>query len=150
MSIVPGTNDAPGLFSTTNATPICAESCCVRIRISTSTEPPGADGTMKRMGFSGYAACAASPKRSSGTAMRERHATAGHGTRNYTSRRRSDAFATASVRVRAPSFLNSDSRWKLDGVERDVEPPRDRLVGQPLADRAQHFDLARREKRTEL
>src|ERR1700740_3587447 len=39
---------------------------------------------------------------------------------------------------------------ELDGVERDVEPPRDRLVGQPFADRAQHFDLARREKRAEL
>src|SRR5438477_342520 len=48
MSIVPGTYDAPGLFSTTHATPICAESCCVRIRISTPTEPPGAHGTMKR------------------------------------------------------------------------------------------------------
>src|SRR5438552_3399233 len=71
MSIVPGTNDAPGLFSTTNATPICAESCCVRIRISTSTEPPGADGTTKWIGFSGYAARAASPKMSSGTATRE-------------------------------------------------------------------------------
>src|SRR6267143_3653445 len=39
---------------------------------------------------------------------------------------------------------------ELDGVGRDVEPPRDRLVGQPLADRAQHLDLARREKRAEL
>src|SRR6267143_1540557 len=39
---------------------------------------------------------------------------------------------------------------ELDGVGRDVEPPRDRLVGQPLADRAQHFDLARREQRAEL
>src|SRR6267143_288108 len=39
---------------------------------------------------------------------------------------------------------------ELDGVERDVEPPRDRLVGQPFADRAEHFDLARREKRAEL
>src|SRR6267378_5000108 len=59
MSIVPGTNDAPGLFSTTNATPICVESCCVRMRIRTSTEPPGAEGTTKRTGFSGYAASAA-------------------------------------------------------------------------------------------
>src|SRR6266850_382423 len=39
---------------------------------------------------------------------------------------------------------------ELDGVERDVEPPRDRLVGQPLADRAQHFDLARGEQRAKL
>src|SRR5467141_4375716 len=46
----------------------------------------------------------------------------------------------------------SEQRFEveLDGVERDVEPPRDRLVGEPLADRAQHFDLARREQRAEL
>src|SRR5262245_35375849 len=58
MSMVPRTNEAPGLFSTTNATFICVESCCVRILISTSTEPPAADGRTKRMGFSGYAAWA--------------------------------------------------------------------------------------------
>src|SRR5882762_4172871 len=42
----------------------------------------------------------------------------------------------------------SEQRFEveLDGVERDVEPPRDRLVGEPLADRAQHFDLARGEQ----
>src|SRR5678815_1621099 len=59
MSIVPGTYAAAGLFSTTNAMPICTESCCVRMRISTSGEPPGAEGTMKRIDFSGQAACAA-------------------------------------------------------------------------------------------
>src|SRR6266852_4025157 len=72
MSIVPGTNEAPGLFSTTNATPICADSCCVRIRISTPTEPPGADGTTKRMGFSGYAACAGAANAASRTTARIR------------------------------------------------------------------------------
>src|SRR5438093_6869405 len=51
-------NEAPGLFSTTKATPICALSCCVRMRIRTSGEPPAADGMTKRIGFSGYPAAA--------------------------------------------------------------------------------------------
>src|SRR5262245_52882037 len=58
MSIVPVTNDAPGLFSTTNPTPICADICCARTRIRMSTDPPAADGRIMRIGFSGYAACA--------------------------------------------------------------------------------------------
>jgi hypothetical protein len=32
-------------------------------------------------------------------------------------------------------------------VERDFEPPRDRLVREPLADRGKHLELARREER---
>src|SRR5437660_136302 len=59
MSMVPRTYEPPGLFSTTSGTFNCSESCCVRMRISTSGEPPGADGMMKRIGFSGYAALAA-------------------------------------------------------------------------------------------
>src|SRR5687767_15648756 len=59
MSIVPVTNDAPGLFSTTNPTPICADICCASTRIRMSTEPPAAEGRIMRIGFSGYAACAA-------------------------------------------------------------------------------------------
>src|SRR5918912_1269866 len=58
MSIVPRMYEAPGLFSTTNGTFICCEICCTRMRISTSGEPPGAEGMTKRIGFSGYAACA--------------------------------------------------------------------------------------------
>src|SRR5438067_5613805 len=58
MSIVPRTYEAPGLFSTTNGWPICCDICWRRMRISTSGEPPGADGMMKRIGFSGYAAWA--------------------------------------------------------------------------------------------
>src|SRR6185436_883421 len=58
MSIVPVTNDAPGLFSTTNPTPICADICCASTRIKMSTDPPAADGRIIRIGFSGYAACA--------------------------------------------------------------------------------------------
>src|SRR5258708_29174545 len=69
--MVPRTNEAPGLFSTTIGTFICWESCCISIRISTSGEPPGADGTMTRIGFSGYAACAkrAQPERMSAPSM---------------------------------------------------------------------------------
>src|SRR5436190_4950970 len=58
MSIVPVTNDAPGLFSTTKPTPICADICCASTRIRMSTEPPAADGRIMRIGFSGYAASA--------------------------------------------------------------------------------------------
>jgi hypothetical protein len=60
-------------------------------------------------------------------------------------RRCSRAFATASARVRAPSFLSSDSTWNFHGVRRDVEPARDHLVGEAVADRTQHLELARRE-----
>src|SRR5438045_7921526 len=72
MSIVPSTNDAPGLFSTTMGTPSCAESCCVRMRISTSGEPPGAEGITKRIGFSGYAALAGAASASSKGRISER------------------------------------------------------------------------------
>src|SRR3954470_14835587 len=72
MSMVPVTNDAPGLFSTTKGTPICADICCTRIRVSTSTEPPGADGTTKRIGFSGYATPAAMPWTKRNAAMSRR------------------------------------------------------------------------------
>src|SRR5919108_3456199 len=58
MSIVPRIYEPPGLFSTTIGTFSCVESCCSRMRISTSGEPPGADGMTKRIGFSGYAAAA--------------------------------------------------------------------------------------------
>src|SRR5262245_51299123 len=70
--MVAGTNDAPGLFSITNGVFICAESCCARTRISTSTEPPAAEPRMKRMGFSGYAACAAAHPRARSRTARAR------------------------------------------------------------------------------
>src|SRR6188768_4247890 len=42
----------------TMGTPSCCDSCADRARISTSGAPPGADGTIRRIGFSGQAASA--------------------------------------------------------------------------------------------
>src|SRR5690349_5637846 len=72
MSIVPRTYEPPGLFSTTIGTFMCAETCCIRMRISTSGEPPGADGITKWIGFSGYAAAAWAASASNRAARSER------------------------------------------------------------------------------
>src|SRR5438552_2250781 len=108
MSMVPGTNDAPGLFSATNATP----------------------ARQARRG-------AARPRQES--ALPRLHVQAALGRLRHG--------LGASARAQLP-----EQRFdvELDGVGREVERARDRLVGQPLADRAQHFDLARGEKRAEL
>ncbi len=53
MSMVPITKFAPGLLMITNGTPSRLDNSAVKIRISTSGEPPAADGMMKRIGFSG-------------------------------------------------------------------------------------------------
>ena len=61
-------------------------------------------------------------------------------------RRRSLAFATASVRVRAPSFRNSEFDVEFHGVQRDVEAACNGLVGQAFRQRRQHFEFARRQQ----
>jgi hypothetical protein len=53
MSMVPITKFAPGLLMITNGAPRRLDNSAVRMRISTSGEPPAADGMMKRIGFSG-------------------------------------------------------------------------------------------------
>ena len=44
---------APGLLKITKGTPSRFDISAVRMRISTSGEPPAADGIMNRIGFSG-------------------------------------------------------------------------------------------------
>src|SRR4029078_7916506 len=77
MSIVPVTNEAPGLFSTTNPTPICADICCASTRIRMSTEPPAAEGRIMRIAFSGYAARAQTAAHASAIASAIRLGTRG-------------------------------------------------------------------------
>ena len=49
-SSAPRTPAAPGLFSTTKELPTCSVSFCARKRVTVSTPPPGANGTMMRTG----------------------------------------------------------------------------------------------------
>src|SRR5512140_3001745 len=50
---------APGLFSMITGWPRFADSCCPRVRATTSTAPPGGKPTSMRIGFDGYGASAA-------------------------------------------------------------------------------------------
>src|SRR5688572_12793786 len=52
---------APPRLSTTTCCPSCSVSFWLTIRARMSGEPPGGEGTMKRIGFVGYACALAQP-----------------------------------------------------------------------------------------
>ena len=73
--MVPITYEPPGLLSITMGTPICCDICWASARMSASGAPPGAEGTMSRIGFSGYAAragCASAAEASTSAESRKR------------------------------------------------------------------------------
>src|SRR5580698_9203556 len=79
-----------------------------------------------------------------------------HGTRRPTERSRSqhnDLAATAFGRLRhgfrpraRAEFPEQRFNMEFYSVQRDVQPPRDRLIGHALGKRGEHFEFARRQQ----
>src|SRR2546427_5226907 len=153
------TPPAPPRFSITTGCPRLSASAGTKLRAVMSVPPPGAAGTIRRIGLAGYCAHAWAAVTSETTMSAMSFVTSTSSLRYPQSTARAMVLDLQPAlrrlchgfRARANAELPEERLdMELDRVERDVEAPRDRLVRQAFGDRAQHLDLARREEHAPL